>query len=235
VSGEELYGLPLDRFVKQRTALARSLRGEGRREEAAEVSALRKPSVAAWAVNQLIRTQRRAVGELFAAGDELRRAHEQVLAGGGGGEELRAAVERERVAVETLVSAARGLLSSEGQELSDAVVERVSETLHAAALDEDARRQVEGGRLVRELRHVGLGFMPAGRVASPTRRPPKRRTPSPADRAARQAARRRAERAARAVKEATEQRDRAAQALAHAEEELARALAAQREAQADGS
>ena len=70
----DLYGLPLERFVPERTALARGFRSAGRRDEAAAVAALRKPSVAAWAVNQLIRTQRRAVADLFQAGDALREA-----------------------------------------------------------------------------------------------------------------------------------------------------------------
>ena len=39
-----------------------TLRAEKRRDEAAEVAALRKPSIAAWAVNQLVRTQHDAVG-----------------------------------------------------------------------------------------------------------------------------------------------------------------------------
>ena len=54
----ELYGLPLDRFVAERAALAKSLRSEGQREQADQVAKRRKPSVAAWAVNQLVRTQR---------------------------------------------------------------------------------------------------------------------------------------------------------------------------------
>ena len=46
---DELYGLPIDRFVAERGAVARGLRADGKREEAARVSGLRKPSVAAWA------------------------------------------------------------------------------------------------------------------------------------------------------------------------------------------
>jgi len=68
---DDLYGAPFDRFVPQRTELAKTLRKDGRRDEAAEVAALRKPSVAAWAVNQLIRTQARSVKDLFGAGDAL--------------------------------------------------------------------------------------------------------------------------------------------------------------------
>ena len=153
----DLYGLPLDRFVAERGALAKSLRADGKRDEAAEVAKLRKPSVAAWAVNQLVRTQSREVKALFKAGDQLQRAQADLLAGKGDAGKLRAAAEREREAVDELTEAARGLLSSEGHELAQATLDRVSDTLHAAALDEDARGEVQDGCLVRELRHVGLG------------------------------------------------------------------------------
>jgi hypothetical protein len=155
---DDLYGLALDEFIPQRGALAKALRADGRRDDAAAVAALRKPSVAAWAVNQLVRSQPSGVQELFAAGDELRDAQARLLDGSGDGKALRAANERERGAVDELVRAARGLLSSDGHELSPAVVERVHDTLHAAALDEGARGQVRDGRLERELRHVGLGL-----------------------------------------------------------------------------
>jgi hypothetical protein len=173
---DDLYGLPLDRFIPERTALARALRADKRRDEATAVAARRKPSVAAWAVNQLVRSQGSSVGELYAAGDALREAQANLLAGSGDGRALRAANERERAAVDELVEAARGLLNSDGHELTPAVVERVSDTLHAAALDEGAREQVRGGTLERELRHVGLGlgespFAPA--AAPATKRPPK--------------------------------------------------------------
>jgi len=158
MDADTLYGLPLDRFVAERGALAKALRAGGKREEASAVAGLRKPSVAAWAVNQLVRTQSGAVDELFDAGDALRRSQADLLAGRGDARALRAASEHERAAVDALVQSARGLLSSEGHELSPAMVERVADTLHAAALDEDAREQVRHGRLERELRHVGLGL-----------------------------------------------------------------------------
>ena len=155
---DELYGLPLDRFTPERNALARELRNGGERERGAEVAALRKPSVAAWAVNQLVRTQKSAIGELFEAGDGLRHAHDEVLAGRGDGGSLRVAVERERQAVESLIQSAGGLLSTDGHELSPTIIDRVADTLHAAALDDDARAHGRDGRLERELRHVGLGY-----------------------------------------------------------------------------
>ena len=177
---DELYGLALEQFIPERGALVKALRAEKRRDDAAAVAALRKPSVAAWAVNQLVRSQPSGVQELYAAGDELRDAQARLLAGTGDGRALRAANERERAAVDALVEAARGLLSSDGHELSSAVVERVADTLHAAALDEAAREQVREGRLERELRHVGLGLGESAdpfAVAPPA---PKQRSAKPA-------------------------------------------------------
>jgi len=256
VDVDDLYGLPLDRFVPERTALARELRKAGERERAGEVAALKKPSVAAWAVNQLVRTQRRGLAELLEAGDGLRAAQGDVLAGRGDAQSLRAAVERERLAVDALTDAARGLLGSEGQELSDTMLERVSDTLHAAALDDDARGQVSGGRVERELRHVGLGGLGASGGGSPASRAGKRPAPPKpgsdgkkqrADRerqereraqartearATEREARRRAERAERAAKLALERRDKAAAALTDAESELEAAQAAVSDAQA---
>jgi hypothetical protein len=168
VDEDELYGLALDRFIAERGALVRTLRADGDREQAGQVAGLRKPSVAAWAVNQLVRTQGELLAELFAAGDALRAAQGELLAVRGDGRALRAAAERKRSALLRLTSAARRTLSREGDELSGPVVERVGETLHAAAVDEWARAQVSAGRLERELRHAGLGLEGAG--ARPSRR-----------------------------------------------------------------
>jgi len=253
VDVDDLYGLPLDQFIPERTALARELRKAGERERAAEVAALRKPSVAAWAVNQLVRTQRKPVADLLAAGDALRAAQDDVLNGRGDAQSLRVAVEHERVAVDALTEAARGLLSSEGQELSETMIERVSDTLHAAALDDEARAEVQQGRLERELRHVGLGGFGAasGRFVAPaTKRAQKapstakttKRDSAERERTAREQAKaqeearrearatereakRRAERADRAAKLARERRDNAAEALRDAEVGLAEAEA----------
>jgi hypothetical protein len=246
---DDLYGAPFDRFVPQRTELAKALRKEGRRDEAAEVAALRKPSVAAWAVNQLIRTQARSVKDLFGAGDALRRAHEQAASGRGDAQALRKATQEERAAVDTLIEAARGLLTSDGHELSPTVIDRVAETLRAAALDPDARAQVSEGRLERELRHVGLGFLgdtgpaPAPAPAPKRKAPAAKRKQDQAQkakaearereraqalkeaRAAEKEARRELERAQKAADSAQARRDKAAAALDDADRELADAQA----------
>ena len=241
---DDLYGLPLDKFTPERNALARELRNAGQRAEAAEVAALRKPSVAAWAVNQLVRTQRKDVSGLFEAGDALRSAQDDVVAGRGDGRALRAAAERERAAVDALTGAARGLLTSEGHELSQTIIDRVADTLNAAALDDDARARVKDGRLERELRHVGLGVGATGGLPAPAR--PKKqpavdraaeeqaereRAEARAEaRATEREARRRLERAERAHNAAAERRERAALALEEAEADLSDAEAELEEA-----
>jgi len=179
MDADELYGLPLEQFIPERTALAKELRAAGERDEAAAVAALRKPTVAAWAVNQLVRSQRKAVAALLAAGDELRKAQDELLAGRGDARALRSANERERTARERVVETARGLLTAEGEELSAAVLERVDETLHAAALDDAAREQVRGGRLERELRHAGLGFGEGVLAAGPPKAKPRKPAAEP--------------------------------------------------------
>ncbi|MEA2286701.1 MAG: hypothetical protein QOJ21_2744, partial [Solirubrobacteraceae bacterium] len=150
-------------------ALAKELRSDGRREEAAEVKALRKPSVAAWGVNQAVRSQPKATRELWDAGDALIGAQEALLAGRGDAAGLRGAVERERSALAELVEAAQGLLTSAGRDLGDSTIERVRETLHAAAIERDAREQVAPGRVTREMAHAGLGGIEAApaTVAAP--------------------------------------------------------------------
>ena len=78
---DSLYAAPLDEFVAERDALAKRLRADGDREAADRVKALRKPSAAVWAVNQLARRQQKDYRALLEAGDRLREAQEQVLGG----------------------------------------------------------------------------------------------------------------------------------------------------------
>jgi hypothetical protein len=233
VDANDLYGLPLERFTAERDALAKDLRRKGQKDEAAAVAKLRKPSVAAWAVNQLVRTQRRAVAELFAAGDAAREAQSALLAGRGDGAALRDALIAERQAVRELVEVAQGLLSSEGHELSQAMLERVAETLHAAALEDDARAEVSEGCLTRELRHVGLGPTAApARTSVKARAAAKPQSQAAELRKSEAAARRAAERAERDLETAQEKREAAARRLAEAEAALSDAQERAREARA---
>src|SRR4051812_42676867 len=135
---DALYGLPLEQFVPERDALAKRLRAEKRREEADEIKALRKPSVAAWAVNQVVRSQPKAARALWDAGDALVPAQHDLLSGRGDAAGLRAGGEGEREAFARVLEAARGVWTGAGRDPGEGTVERVRETLHAAAIDPGA-------------------------------------------------------------------------------------------------
>ncbi len=170
---DPLYGLPLDEFVPERDALAKRLRADKRREDANAVKALRKPSVAAWAANQVLRSQPGQRDALLEAGDALRAAQEDLLAGRGDAAAARAAGEAERRAVGDLVAAARGL-AREGGFPTATVLDRVRETLHAAATDDEARAEVEAARITRERRPAAFAGL-EGSAAAPA--PAKRTKP----------------------------------------------------------
>jgi len=218
---EELYGAGLDAFVARRDELARSLRKEGKREEADAVKKLRKPSVAAWAVNALARHERPQVDALLEAGERLRDAHAKLL-GGGPSRAVQDASREERKAVETLVDAAGRLLEEAGRSAGPATLDRVRDTLHAAASDERVRELVAEGRVVEDEEATGFAF--AG-LAPAKAKPAKARPPRPdaaRERAEekRRTAEERAGEARRGVKEAEQDVRAAERALAQAERGL---------------
>jgi hypothetical protein len=154
---DQLYTVPLDEFVERRTALARSLRKDGNREAADEVKGLRKPTVPAWTVNQLARREKMRLRGLLTAGERLRKAHEKLLAGGSP-EALQQARDDERAAIAELAGAASSLLTEAGHLASEATLDRVRETLHAAAAEEEIGARVRAGRIDREEAVTGFGF-----------------------------------------------------------------------------
>ena len=139
---DELYGLPDDEFTAARDALAKRLRGEKRREDADAVKALRRPSVAAGAINRAVREH--GADDLLAAGEALREAHEALLSGDGDAAAVREATAREREAVRDFARLALGDGASPSTE------EKVRATLHAASVDDDVREPLVAGRLERE-------------------------------------------------------------------------------------
>src|SRR6266498_1094600 len=104
-----LYGLPPEQFVAARDELARALRGAGERQAAARVAGLRRPTVAAWAVNQAARRRPELVTDLIEAGERLRQAQRRALSGLRGGA-LRTAGAERRVAIERLLAEAADVL-----------------------------------------------------------------------------------------------------------------------------
>jgi hypothetical protein len=153
-AADDLYGLPLAEFTSARDQLAKRLRRDGLREEADAVKGLRKPNAAGWALNQLARRRPRDVERLVAAGERLRTAQEALLAGGDGSALKRVSAE-ERDLVDKLTRYAAGIAGEAGT-AGGPLDERIRDTLHAAALDEQTAAELAAGRIVREQRAVGL-------------------------------------------------------------------------------
>lgn len=155
---DDLFGLPAGEFTAARNDLAKRLKAAGETEQAENVRRLAKPTVPAWAVNQLARTEKSKVRRLLDAGEKLRGAHERALSDRAG-EDFRKATEAERGLVQELTDDARALLEDAGNPASDQVVKRISETLRAASTDEEARELLEAGRLTEELEPAGFGAL----------------------------------------------------------------------------
>jgi hypothetical protein len=242
-AARELYGLPLGEFTRARDELARRLRKEGRRKEADAVKELRKPTTAAWALNQLARRREADVRRLLQAGERLRRAQAELLAGGGR-EELDAAAAEERELVGGLARDAAAIAADAGTGSSGSLVEKLRATLHAVAADEELARQLAAGRVLRESEAVGvLGITPGAAPPARRREPPKeRKRPArearalerrlKAARGEERDARRRQETTERALARASERAARAADQLADAQREHDEAAATLEEAAA---
>ncbi len=156
----ELYGLPLDEFVAARDQRAAAARKEKDRELANSLKELTKPSVGAWAVNQLMRQQEGLVERLLQVGDRLREAQMKL-----NGERLRElSAERRR-----LLTNLRRLGVSEGAE------QEAIETLGAAVAEATVAAEVRAGRITRGLLHSGFGglegMLAAGLTAPPAQPP----------------------------------------------------------------
>ena len=151
---DRLFELPLDEFTAARNALAKRLKQGGDAEAAEQVRTLAKPSVAAWAVNQLARREPEAMRSLLNVGSRLRSAQERSLKGERTADELRAAQAEERDVIRDLTRAAEVLLREAGRPASGTTLERVSSLLRAGAVtDPTALRE---GRLTGDIEPTGF-------------------------------------------------------------------------------
>jgi hypothetical protein len=161
---DHLYAADLDAFVAERTRLARELREAGDRSAAEQVAKLKKPTVAAWALNQLARQRRRDVDLLLDAGHRLRQAQEGVV-GGADREAFEKAQTTQRDALRRLTQQASQLLGG----ASSQALSQISGTLRAAAVSEEGRELLARGRFTTPLEPEGFdvfGSLPASRPAA---------------------------------------------------------------------
>jgi hypothetical protein len=151
---DELYGLLLADFTPARDAKAKELKGT---DLAAPVKALKKPTVAAWVVNVLVRHETEQVDQVLAVGAALRDAAESL-----DGKELRELTKQRRQLTAAVTTRARGVAGSLGTKVTQAVADQVESTLTAAMLDPECAKALRSGLLVAHLSATGVGESAAG-------------------------------------------------------------------------
>ena len=142
----DLYILPLDEFTAARDALGQRLQAEGDADEAKRVAKLRKPSVAAWALNRAARSNPELASRLVDSHKMLRQA--------GSRQAVEEASVTRRQAVAALTDAAMAELDKGSLQTRD----RINRTLLAVATDAQGESDLVAGTLVRELEPSGGGW-----------------------------------------------------------------------------
>jgi hypothetical protein len=162
----QLYSVEPEQFVAERKRLERSLRDEGRAEEAAELAKLRKPPQPVFLANRLAREEPDLVGQLVADGEQLAAAHEA-----GDREQLRAAQRDLARRVDALVRAAPG-------DQSNATEQRLAVLLRAAASNPATAVLLRRGVLSDEVEPTAFDAL-AGMTLAAKPRPKPERKPEP--------------------------------------------------------
>ncbi|MEU4315669.1 hypothetical protein [Nocardia sp. NPDC024068] len=148
----DLYGLAPGEFVAARTERARAATAAGDRELASAIGALRKPTVAAWTVNALVRAAPGEVEALLGLGEKLRTAQRELS-----GEQLRLLTRQRRQVVDALTARAQEVAAESGYPASAAVLRQVGETLTAALADPAVAERVRTATLATAAAYSGFG------------------------------------------------------------------------------
>ena len=114
---DELYALPPSDFTAARDALAKEHKAD--KELAARIKKLKKPGVAAWVVNLLVRREAEQVTQVLEVGAALREAQQGMDAA-----QLRELTKQRRALTHAVAGRACGVAADERQRLTNAVPTR---------------------------------------------------------------------------------------------------------------
>ena len=151
---DALFSLPLAEFIAARKTLAVRLKQAGRGNEADRVKALVKPSISAWAVNQLYWKHREVFDRLIATGQRFRKAQTSGLAGKVA--EMRGALDARREALSDLAHLATALLSDAGHNPTPDTMLRITATLEAMSAYASHPDAPSPGRLTHDVDPPGF-------------------------------------------------------------------------------
>jgi hypothetical protein len=151
----ELYSVDPEEFVAARNALVKTLKAEGDKAEAARVAKLRRPSVPAWALNQVARADPALVEKLLEEGARLRQAMTEAVSGDAS--KLRDSDAVERAAADEILVRATDVIAASGKS-AEVHRQRMSTTLRAAVLDESVAAALRSGCLDSDYDAPAFGF-----------------------------------------------------------------------------
>ncbi|WNV88567.1 hypothetical protein [Umezawaea sp. Da 62-37] len=144
-AADELYSLPPADFVTART---KRVTAAADKDTARAIAALRRPTVAAWAVNRLVRDGHHLLDEAFELGARLRAAQRRMH-----GSELRRLDVRRR----ELITELTDLAAERAGGLTAEAAQQVRTTFTAAMADATLADQLREARLTKALEHSGFG------------------------------------------------------------------------------
>lgn len=154
-AADELYGADPGEFTDRRKALADAARAAGDAAAARRIAALRKPTRAAWVVNQLARAGPDAPDRLAELGAALRSAEEAK-----DGRRLRELSAARGPLVDSLT--AQALAAAGVADPPSGLREEVSETLTSAIGDPKVAADFAAGTLTRAAQWAGFGLASFG-------------------------------------------------------------------------
>ncbi|MEU9005412.1 hypothetical protein, partial [Streptomyces sp. NPDC048551] len=141
---DALYADPPDGFTAARDAAVARAKADGDTATAKRVAGLRRPTLAAWVSNTLVRAQPEEVELFLQLGQALREAHRSL-----DGEQLRELSHQQHVVVGALAREAQRLAGEAGTAVSEPVVREVERILYTALADPDAATAWASARLTR--------------------------------------------------------------------------------------
>ncbi|HPF80903.1 MAG TPA: hypothetical protein PKU75_08240, partial [Tetrasphaera australiensis] len=147
-----LYAVPLADFMATRTSLVAQAKADKDKALAARLGKLRKPSAAAWTLNQLVRARPDLVEEIESVGAQLRAA--QANLHGTAITALRPA--RDQLIADVLAGAGE-ISAGGGSSLSGPAADEIRDSVIAALASAEASEAVTSGALTRALHYSGFG------------------------------------------------------------------------------
>ncbi|MBP6996815.1 MAG: hypothetical protein KBB39_11815 [Phycicoccus sp.] len=147
-----VYAVSPEHFMATRSALVTQAKASGNAAVAKDISRLRRPSVAAWAINNLVRTRPDVVANLIGVGVRMRSAQAAL-----DGPALSALRAPRNAAMSDFTTAAMVQAAAQGRFLVATVQDQIEATAVASLADEVAADAVASGALIKALSYSGFG------------------------------------------------------------------------------